>query len=64
MPKVTVYKIKLYDVTTDETRLSRRMATAKGAEIMGGQIFAETAIEIDVDQLERGEEWTARDFSR
>ena len=30
MPKVTVYKVKLYNVITDETHISRRTATQKG----------------------------------
>lgn len=62
MQKITIYKVKLYDATTDETRVSRRMATEKGAAIMGGAIIPETEIEIDMDRLERGEEWTERDF--
>jgi transcriptional regulator with XRE-family HTH domain len=61
-PKVKVYKVKAYNVTTDETLISRRMATEKGAAIMHGEIIAESGIEIDADRLEPGEEWTARDF--
>jgi hypothetical protein len=48
--------VKLYDVTNDESRISRRMATEKGAAIMRGAILDETGIEIDADRLERGEE--------
>jgi len=62
MQKVTVYKVKIYDATKDETLISRRMATEKGAIIMGGAILHETGIEIDADRLERGEKWTERDF--
>jgi hypothetical protein len=29
---------------------------------MGGKIIPETGVEIDTDLLERGEEWTERDF--
>jgi len=29
---------------------------------MRGDIIPETGIEIDADRLERGEEWTERDF--
>jgi transcriptional regulator with XRE-family HTH domain len=61
-PKVKVYRVKVYNVTTDETLISRRMATEKGAAIMRGEIIAETGMEIDADRLEPGEEWTARDF--
>lgn len=62
MKKIIVYKVKLYDVTNDESRISRRMATEKGAVIMHGAILEETGIEIVADRLERGEEWTERDF--
>jgi hypothetical protein len=62
MPTVRVYKVKVYDVTTDESRVSRRMATEEGAAVMGGAIIPETGIEIDADRLEAGEKWTARDF--
>ena len=62
MPTVRVYKVKVYDVTTDESRVSRRMATEEGAAIMRGAIIPETGIEIDADRLEPGEKWTARDF--
>jgi hypothetical protein len=62
MPKVTVYKVKLYDGVRDESRPSRRMATEKGANKIGGELIPETGIEINADRLERGEEWTERDF--
>jgi hypothetical protein len=62
MPKVKVYKVKIYNVTTDESGVSRRMATEKGAAIMGGAIIPESAVEIEADLLEPGEEWTPRDF--
>jgi hypothetical protein len=62
MSKIIVYQVKLYNVVMDELLISRRMATKKGATIMGGHIVEETGIEIDADQLERGEEWTKRDF--
>ncbi len=62
MPKVTVYKIKLYDVATDQIRISRRMATREGADVMRGEIIPESAVEIDAARLERGEKWTERDF--
>jgi hypothetical protein len=64
MPKVTVYKIKVYDISKDESRVSRRMATEKGAAIMCGRIILGTGIEIDADRLEPGEEWTPRDFTQ
>jgi hypothetical protein len=56
MSKVIVYKVKLYDVTTDESRVSRRMATEKGAAKMHGEIIRATEVEIEADRLEPGEE--------
>lgn len=61
--KITVYRVKLYNGMTDETILSRRMATAKGAEMMGGAIIENTAVEIDASLLEPGAEWTAPGFN-
>ncbi len=62
LPKVTVYKVKVYDISKDESCVARRMATEKGAAIMCGTIIEGTGIEIDADRLERGEEWTPKDF--
>jgi hypothetical protein len=62
-PRVAVYKVQLYDPATDDNRVSRRMATRNGAAKMGGEIVPETEILITADQLESGEEWTARDFA-
>lgn len=63
MKKVTVYNVDLYDVANDEVIRSRRMATLKGIEVMGGRAVEGSAIEIDASQLEPGEEWTARNFN-
>lgn len=60
MAKITVYKVELYHVASDESFISQRMATAKGASKMGGVIVDGTATEIDASQLEPGEEWTPR----
>ena len=62
MKKVTVYKVKVYDIYKDEPVLSRRMATREGAAIMKGDVIENTATEIDASQLEPGENWTPRDF--
>jgi hypothetical protein len=59
---VTVYKVRVYDVVTDEMQLSRRMATPEGAVKMGGEIVSGTSVEIAASSLELGEEWTPRDF--
>ena len=63
MPKVKVYKVKVYDINTDAYVVSRRMATREGAEIMKGVSLDNTEIEIDASQLETGENWTPRDFT-
>ncbi len=62
MAKVTVYKVQVYNITTDQFVLSRRMATREGAKIMRGEVIENTAVEIDETQLEPGEKWTPRDF--
>ncbi|MFA6206716.1 MAG: hypothetical protein WC689_10940 [Methylocystis sp.] len=62
MSKVVVYKVKLYNIVTDEAIISSRMATREGAEIMGGKILEETATEMDASQLVVGEQWTPRGF--
>lgn len=63
LPKVVVYRVGTYDITTDEFRLSRRLMTAEGAELAKVTIISDTAVEIDASDLEPGEQWTARDFS-
>lgn len=62
MAKVTVYKVQVYNIMTDQSVLSRRMATREGAEIMKGKVIENTAVEIDETQIEPGEEWTPIDF--
>jgi hypothetical protein len=56
--KVKVYKVKVYVIGTDQSPLSRRMATREGAVLMGGEAIEDTEIEIDDSQLEPGEQWT------
>ncbi|UPT87090.1 hypothetical protein HAP41_0000043980 [Bradyrhizobium barranii subsp. apii] len=62
MARTTVYKVKLYNVATDEVVISRRMATNEGAIKMGGWTVEGTGVVVDLADLEPGEEWTARDF--
>ncbi len=62
MTRIAVYKVKAYNIEYDEYRVSRRMATEKGAVKMCGEILKDTVMEIDVSRLEHGEEWTDRDF--
>ncbi len=63
MTTVRVYKVKVYDVTTDEFKVSRRMATREGAARMCGEVLQDTEVEIDASRLERGEQWTPKDFT-
>jgi hypothetical protein len=60
--RIKVYKIRVYNITTDEPCVSRRMATEAGAKEMRGVIIPGTEVLISSDQLEPGEEWTALDF--
>ena len=63
MSKVTVFRVSKYDIATDCTIISRRMATREGAQIMGARILEDTATMIDTSQLEPGEQWTPINFN-
>jgi hypothetical protein len=63
MPKVRVYKVKVYDISTDEWRISSRMATLEGAKTMKGEVLADTDVAIDDFQLEPGQQWTPKKFT-
>lgn len=62
MATVTVWKIKFYNMRTDNFTVSRRMATQEGAKRMHGEIIVGTEVEIDESELESGFEWTPIDF--
>lgn len=59
---VTVYRVKVYNIQSDDFQISRRMATVAGARTMGGDIVEGSETEIDESQLEHGMQWTARGF--
>lgn len=61
-PKVQVYKFKAFDIRAGKDVVSRRMATRKRIETMGGTLIENTGIEINESQLEHGQEWTPIDF--
>jgi len=63
MTTITVYKVRAYDIRSDEFQVSRRMATEQGAAIMSASIVGGSQVEIDASQLEPGQQWTARDFN-
>ena len=62
MAKVKIYRVKVYNVMTDQPVISRRMATREGAARMKGEILEDTGIAIDESRLEPGEQWTTVDF--
>ena len=47
MPKVIIYRFRLYDIATDEYVPSRRWATMETIRRIGGEAFDDTATEID-----------------
>jgi hypothetical protein len=55
MPKVTVYKVKCFDVLKGEERILRCMATRSGARLLGNEfeIVEGSGLEIDTSQLDR-----------
>ena len=63
MAKVTVYKVQLYDAVDDAPLISTRMATPRGAHMMGGDIIEGSGVDIEASQLEPGAQWTSRDFT-
>jgi hypothetical protein len=65
MPKVTVYRVKCFDVIKGEERILGCMVTRSGARLLGNEfeIVEGTGIEVDASQLERGHAWTRSDFT-
>jgi hypothetical protein len=61
MAEIEVFRVKIYDGMTDDYIVSRRMATRRGASIMGGEIFGKS-VSIDELELEEGHQWTPLDF--
>jgi hypothetical protein len=45
--KVTVYRFRVYDITTDENRASRRWATRDAIERVRGGVLEDTATAVD-----------------
>jgi hypothetical protein len=62
MPRVIVYRVRLYDHRVGTVVVSTRMATEEGAKVMGGQIVPDSGLEIDAGLLEKGEQWTRLNF--
>jgi hypothetical protein len=57
MAKVTVWKVRLYDAANDAPKTSKRVATERGAKMMGGEIITPTGVQIEASLL-NGEQWT------
>jgi len=53
MATVTVFQFTVYDVTTDENRLSRRMATREAVEWARGHVIEDSAREVDAAAVGR-----------
>jgi hypothetical protein len=63
VPTVTVHRVRCFDIISGKfLPVSPRLATEAGAKIMGADLIPNTAVEIDIHQLEAGEEWTAKGF--
>jgi hypothetical protein len=63
MAMVTVYRFTVYDITTDENHVSRRMGTREAIASARGSPIENTAC--DVDEAELGQDivgMTDRDF--
>ena len=60
---VTVYRVKRYDLQSDDYIHSKRLATREGARRMGCEIIASSEVEIPDSDLEAGEEWTAEGYA-
>jgi hypothetical protein len=49
--KVTVYRFKKYDISTDNNTESRRWATREAIKRIGGEVLEDTAVEVDAAVL-------------
>jgi hypothetical protein len=50
---VTIYRFTVYDITTDENRLSRRMGTRQAVGRANGEVIEDTAREVEAPELGR-----------
>jgi hypothetical protein len=51
MSKVNIYRFTLYDITSDAAHQSRRWGTRDAIERIGGEILADTVIEVDASAV-------------
>jgi hypothetical protein len=55
MARLTVYPFRVYDISSDEEKLSRRMGTIDAiAKIHGAKALLERGVEIDKSRLDPG----------
>jgi hypothetical protein len=52
MNKVTVHRFKIYDISNDEWKVSRRWATQEGIDRVCGERIDGTATEIDSELVD------------
>jgi len=53
--KVTVHRFRMYDVSADEWRTSRRWGTREGIEaIRGAEVISGTAVQVDPSEVNSG----------
>jgi hypothetical protein len=57
MARVTVYRGKSYDISTDRMIVSRRLFTIQGAKVAGVELIKGSEVEIDSGDLEGSDGW-------
>jgi hypothetical protein len=51
MPKITVYRYKIFDEHSQSYMLSKSLATRRAIDAAGGVIIPETSEEVELDRL-------------
>ncbi len=50
--KVTIYRFRMYDMSSDEFRFSRRWGTREAIEaIRGAEVQLDTAVQVDASEI-------------
>jgi hypothetical protein len=63
MSTVKIYQFRVFDITNDEMRKSRRWATRERIEWLHGEVLEDTGVEVDSSLVGRDiEGMTARNF--
>jgi hypothetical protein len=53
MATVRIHRFRLYDISSDMYRMSRRWATRDTIELLGGDIVESPAVEVDASVVSR-----------